>query len=86
MFKFMAAIEMMVKGYMKREDKPREIKSELVKLIKECESVQCCWEVVSAEWDLRCCSSWLLIFTRKCVALHMPVDRWKGRNKKQRNV
>ncbi len=51
MFEFMRAMELVVKGFLKREDKPRDMKSELISAIKASEAVQSKWEEVSAEWE-----------------------------------
>ena len=51
MFEFMRAMELVVKGFLKKEDKPRNIKSELMSMITANEDVRSQWEEVSAEWE-----------------------------------
>lgn len=51
MFHFMSAMELIVKAFLKKKDKPRDVKSEMVKLIEGSETVQCHWKTVSAEWE-----------------------------------
>ena len=51
MFQFMSAMELVVKAFLKKEDKPRDVKSEMLNLIEENENVKSCWRAISAEWD-----------------------------------
>ena len=51
MFEFMRAMELVVKGFLKKEDKPRNIKSELMSMIIANEDVRSQWAEVSAEWE-----------------------------------
>ena len=51
MFEFMRAMELVVKGFLKKEDKPRNIKSELMSMITANEDVRSQWAEVSAEWE-----------------------------------
>ncbi len=51
MFHFMTSMELVVKAFLKNEYKPRDVKTEMLKLIEESEAVKCSWRAVSAEWD-----------------------------------
>ncbi len=48
MFHFMTSMELVVKAFLKNEHEPRDIKTEMLKLIEESEVVKCSWRGVSA--------------------------------------
>ncbi len=47
----MTSMELVVKAFLNNEHEPRDIKTEMLKLIEESEAVKCSWRGISAEWD-----------------------------------
>lgn len=51
MFSFMSAMELVVKAFLKGKEKPRDIRSEMIKLIGDSDTVRKEWSEVAAEWE-----------------------------------
>ena len=50
MFIFVSAMELVVKAFLEGEGKPRNIKSEMIKLIRDSDTVRREWSKIAAEW------------------------------------
>ena len=51
MFIFVSAMELVVKAFLEGEGKPRDIKSEMIKLIRDSDTVRAEWSKIAAEWE-----------------------------------
>ena len=49
MFIFVSAMELVVKAFLEGEGKPRDIKSEMIKLIRDSDTAE--WSKIAAEWE-----------------------------------
>ena len=88
MFEFMKSMELIVKAFLKKQDKPRDIKEELINSIEKDEMVQCHWTAMSAEWEPEESQILFTMVTNLWVTMRgfsyasAWMERWKQETKK----